>query len=120
MCGDMLVAGAEECEDGNWAGGDGCSSACRTEPFYRSGSLLDSIGLDPFYIAAFLKAWIPSIRLGSPSIGRSTRPPYGREVSGYPHHHDDALSVSPPAARPLASGILEEDKADRDRASVLR
>lgn len=30
-CGDMLVDGQENCEDGNDVGGDGCSSACQIE-----------------------------------------------------------------------------------------
>lgn len=30
-CGDGLLGGAEECDDGNTADGDGCSAACRVE-----------------------------------------------------------------------------------------
>jgi uncharacterized delta-60 repeat protein len=40
-CGDGLVAGAEECDDGNAVGGDCCSSGCRFEP---SGSQCDVDG----------------------------------------------------------------------------
>jgi cysteine-rich repeat protein len=31
-CGDGVVQGLEACDDGNTAGGDGCSAHCRTEP----------------------------------------------------------------------------------------
>ncbi|MFC1641276.1 DUF4215 domain-containing protein [Myxococcota bacterium] len=35
ICGDVLVnQAAEECDDGNRMAGDGCSSACKREPFY--------------------------------------------------------------------------------------
>jgi len=30
-CGDGIVSGAEECDDGNTTGGDGCSSTCQLE-----------------------------------------------------------------------------------------
>jgi cysteine-rich repeat protein len=33
-CGDGLRRGAEECDDNNALGGDGCSSACKIEPFF--------------------------------------------------------------------------------------
>lgn len=32
VCGDGDVAGLETCDDGNTAGGDGCSARCRVEP----------------------------------------------------------------------------------------
>ncbi len=32
VCGDGHVAGLETCDDGNTAGGDGCSARCRVEP----------------------------------------------------------------------------------------
>jgi fibro-slime domain-containing protein len=32
VCGDGVVAGAEECDDGNTNSGDGCSPLCRLEP----------------------------------------------------------------------------------------
>jgi TonB family protein len=32
VCGDRLVAGDEQCDDGNTVNGDGCSSTCRLEP----------------------------------------------------------------------------------------
>jgi fibro-slime domain-containing protein len=35
QCGDGLLRGTEECDDGNANGGDGCSSACRVEPFHK-------------------------------------------------------------------------------------
>lgn len=31
-CGNGVRAGDEECDDGNWAAGDGCDGACRAEP----------------------------------------------------------------------------------------
>jgi len=31
VCGDGVVTGAEECDDGNFAGGDGCSGICTLE-----------------------------------------------------------------------------------------
>jgi cysteine-rich repeat protein len=31
VCGDMVVGRGEECDDGNTAGGDGCTEACRIE-----------------------------------------------------------------------------------------
>jgi cysteine-rich repeat protein len=33
VCGDSILSPDEQCEDGNTAGGDGCSATCRTEPF---------------------------------------------------------------------------------------
>lgn len=35
-CGDGVFSPDEQCEDGNTAGGDGCSASCRTEPFVIS------------------------------------------------------------------------------------
>lgn len=32
VCGDKLIAGAEQCDDGNTANGDGCSASCAVEP----------------------------------------------------------------------------------------
>jgi cysteine-rich repeat protein len=32
VCGDGLITGAEQCDDGNGASGDGCSAACVVEP----------------------------------------------------------------------------------------
>jgi cysteine-rich repeat protein len=32
VCGNGSVEAGEQCDDGNTAGGDGCSSTCRTEP----------------------------------------------------------------------------------------
>jgi cysteine-rich repeat protein len=37
MCGDGLVSGDEECDDGNEATGDGCDPACRVEESPRCG-----------------------------------------------------------------------------------
>ena len=34
-CGDLIVAGREECEDGNYDNDDGCSSYCRVEEHWR-------------------------------------------------------------------------------------
>lgn len=34
VCGDSLVSGAEECDDGNARAGDGCSTRCTTESGY--------------------------------------------------------------------------------------
>jgi cysteine-rich repeat protein len=31
MCGDLMQVGDEECEDGNFNGGDGCDVGCRAE-----------------------------------------------------------------------------------------
>ena len=36
-CGDGIVAGAEQCDDGNTLSGDGCSSTCQLEPGYACG-----------------------------------------------------------------------------------
>lgn len=36
VCGDGTLSPDEQCEDGNTTDGDGCSSACRTEPFVVS------------------------------------------------------------------------------------
>ena len=39
ICGDSLLVGAEECDDGNSADGDGCSSACAVETsFFCQGT----------------------------------------------------------------------------------
>lgn len=34
ICGDGLKLGGEECDDSNLTSGDGCSAACKEEPFY--------------------------------------------------------------------------------------
>jgi len=34
-CGDSFVTGTEECDDGNEAGGDGCSETCTLEAGYQ-------------------------------------------------------------------------------------
>jgi cysteine-rich repeat protein len=41
VCGDNVVAGSEECDDGNAAGGDGCSATCTTEPIPRLDMVVD-------------------------------------------------------------------------------
>ena len=33
ICGDKFLGVGEECDDGNTAGGDGCSSICKNEGF---------------------------------------------------------------------------------------
>jgi cysteine-rich repeat protein len=38
-CGDGVVTGTEQCDDGNAAGGDGCSAACAAEPGFRCASV---------------------------------------------------------------------------------
>ena len=35
LCGDLIVVGSEECEDGNFDNGDGCSENCRIEHNFR-------------------------------------------------------------------------------------
>jgi cysteine-rich repeat protein len=35
MCGDLVQVGDEECEDGNFNGGDGCDQSCRVEKHWR-------------------------------------------------------------------------------------
>jgi cysteine-rich repeat protein/predicted outer membrane repeat protein len=37
VCGDGIIAGAEQCDDNNAAGGDGCSATCTIEPGYVCG-----------------------------------------------------------------------------------
>ena len=32
VCGDSVVEGSEQCDDGNLAAGDGCSASCTREP----------------------------------------------------------------------------------------
>ncbi len=32
FCGDGIIGGPEQCDDGNMAGGDGCSASCQVEP----------------------------------------------------------------------------------------
>jgi len=44
-CGDALVRGAEECDDGNTEDGDGCSATCAMEPPDTGGCC--SAGADP-------------------------------------------------------------------------
>jgi cysteine-rich repeat protein len=34
-CGNGVIDAGEECDDGNWAGHDGCSAVCTVEPGYR-------------------------------------------------------------------------------------
>ena len=34
MCGDGILSGSEECDDGNQNSGDGCSATCTVEPAY--------------------------------------------------------------------------------------
>src|SRR5687768_3373571 len=37
LCGDGIVLGREQCDDGNQGDGDGCSAACRWEPLASCG-----------------------------------------------------------------------------------
>jgi len=41
LCGDGLVEGSEECDDGNTTPGDGCATDCSIEPFCGDGALDD-------------------------------------------------------------------------------
>ena len=34
-CGDGRISASEQCDDGNTAGGDGCSASCRVEPGFK-------------------------------------------------------------------------------------
>src|SRR6185437_7311515 len=34
VCGDGVIEGSEECDDGNTMSGDGCSAICTVEPWY--------------------------------------------------------------------------------------
>src|SRR3989344_6035592 len=43
VCGDGVIQGSEQCDDGNLASGDGCSSTCQTES-------VSVIGGDAFYV----------------------------------------------------------------------
>jgi cysteine-rich repeat protein len=36
VCGDSVLTGGEECDDGNTLVGDGCDAACAIEPFYAT------------------------------------------------------------------------------------
>lgn len=38
VCGDGMVEGTEQCDDGGSSNGDGCSAACKVEPFYQCTS----------------------------------------------------------------------------------
>ena len=40
VCGDGIVTGTEECDDGNMQGADGCSSMCKNECFQCSGEMM--------------------------------------------------------------------------------
>ncbi|MCP3102462.1 DUF4215 domain-containing protein [Myxococcus sp. K15C18031901] len=46
FCGDGVVAGAEQCDDGNLHSGDGCSSVCRVEPGYTCQGTHPSVCMD--------------------------------------------------------------------------
>jgi cysteine-rich repeat protein len=35
LCGDNMIIGGEVCDDGNATDGDGCSSMCKVEPYFR-------------------------------------------------------------------------------------
>lgn len=41
-CGDGVVSGAEECDDGNTTSGDGCDASCHVEPFETTAPVLIS------------------------------------------------------------------------------
>lgn len=48
VCGDGMVAGTEECDDGGTADGDGCSSLCQVEPgFTCPGEPSVCVPVDP-------------------------------------------------------------------------
>lgn len=46
VCGDRVVVGSEECDDGNLFGGDGCTRDCRREPVCGDG-ICDPIETGP-------------------------------------------------------------------------
>jgi len=41
-CGDGVIGGAEECDDGDRISGDGCSSNCEKEPLFECGDNVDN------------------------------------------------------------------------------
>ena len=57
VCGDSIVNGIEECDDGNTASKDGCSSSCENEycrddaPLYDTSKNLVITDLTPTMIA---------------------------------------------------------------------
>lgn len=65
ICGDGIVTGIEQCDDGNGADGDGCSASCEVEPGYNC--------------------------TGVPSL--CARPPCGNGVVEFPESCDDGNQV---------------------------
>lgn len=56
-CGDSLVSGAEECDDGNNSDGDGCSSSCVFEFLACGASASQCLVGDEFEGSALDSAW---------------------------------------------------------------
>lgn len=58
ICGDGILEGNEECDDGNTISGDGCSDACTNEPvcgndLIETGEICDGLDLDDFNCGSF-------------------------------------------------------------------
>ncbi len=77
-CGNAVVESGEQCDDGNFASGDGCSGACVVEPdglYLGPGSAqtyfgeLRPVGDVDTYQLELTQPSIVVVELGSPSIG---------------------------------------------------
>jgi cysteine-rich repeat protein len=66
-CGDRTVSGAEQCDDGNTANGDGCSATCMLEPLANANAC-------PGHAINLVGAAATETRRATATIDTSTRP----------------------------------------------
>ncbi|MDC0671994.1 myxococcus cysteine-rich repeat containing protein [Nannocystis radixulma] len=70
VCGDGVVAGAEECDDGNVFDGDGCSALCVAEPIKYAVISSHPGGSVAFSVFNLLANWLET-KVTRPSLGVS-------------------------------------------------
>jgi cysteine-rich repeat protein len=74
LCGNGVLDGAEQCDDGNVISGDGCSAQCLIEEPVNDPPVCDGASADP------MQLWPPNHKLGNVGIAGVTDPD-GDDVS---------------------------------------
>ncbi|CEL91843.1 unnamed protein product [Vitrella brassicaformis CCMP3155] len=79
ICGDFVVVGAETCDDGNTAAGDGCSETCQTEPGWTC-----PIPGEPCFLVTTTTTTLPPSTTAQPPPATTAAPTTGAVVPSVP------------------------------------
>ncbi|MGZ3419853.1 MAG: DUF4215 domain-containing protein [Polyangiales bacterium] len=99
-CGDGFIGGTEQCDDGNTANGDGCSSTCTMET-------LTGVDTCPGYTVPFVSDGMAQIALVTVDTSKLSAD-YAASCGGAAK--DAVLSYTPPIAGKAVVEVLENDR----------